>query len=280
MRTNRRERARTAAGRARRAGRRRPLLPYGVRHAVLQAAIWAAFSLAYEGARGLARGSGADAVDHARRVVRLEQHLGGLIERDLQRPVLDPAGVVLLHAVNWTYWLSQFAVVLVAVVWVYLRRPDAYPRLRNTIIVANTIGLAGYVLFPLAPPRLVPGLGLVDTLARTEPLNHRTAIVQLVANPYAAMPSLHAADAIIVGVTLAALVRPLSLRLAAGLWPAWVCWALVATGNHFWLDEAAGAVLAGLAAWLVRRRAAEQLLRRAPGAAGGRRPRTRWLPLA
>jgi membrane-associated phospholipid phosphatase len=228
-------------------------LPRGLGDAVLQVVVWAGFSVAYEAARGLAAGSRGEALDNARRLVRLEQHLGGLIELDLQRPALRSESVVLLHAVNWTYWLSQFVVVAIAVIWVYLHRPDVYARLRNTIIVANTIGLAGYVLFPLAPPRLLPGHGFVDTLARTEPLNHRTGIVELFANPYAAMPSLHAADALIVGIALAAVVRPRILRTAFALWPVWVSYSLVATGNHFWLDIAAGVALAAFAGWLVGR---------------------------
>jgi membrane-associated phospholipid phosphatase len=234
-------------------GRLQARLPRGPGDALLQIAVWTGFSVAYEGVRGLAAGSRAEALDNARQLVRLEQHLGGLIELDLQRPVLRPDGVVLLHAVNWTYWLSQFVVVAIAVIWVYLRRPDVYPRLRNTIVVANTIGLAGYVLFPLAPPRLLPGHGFVDTLARTEPLNHRTGIVELFANPYAAMPSLHAADALIIGVALAVVVRPVILRVAFALWPVWVSYSLVATANHFWLDVAAGAVLAVAAGLLVGR---------------------------
>jgi membrane-associated phospholipid phosphatase len=225
-------------------------LPRGLRHAVCQAAVWASFSVAYEAARGLAAGSRAEALDNAHRVLRLEQHLGSAFELDLQRPVLRSENLVLLQAVNWTYWLSQFVVVMIAIVWIYLRRPDAYPRLRNTIIVANTIGLAGYVLFPLAPPRLLPGHEFVDTLARTEPLNHRTGIVELFANPYAAMPSLHAADALIVGAALGAVVRPRILRITFSLWPVWVSYALLASGNHFWLDIAAGVALAAFAGWL------------------------------
>ena len=78
-----------------------------------------------------------------------------------------------------------------ALLWVYLRRHDNFARFRNTLLLANVIGLLGYVAMPTAPPRLL-GLGFVD-----EP--HKDGLVQLAANPYAAMPSLHAADALIVG---------------------------------------------------------------------------------
>ena len=73
--------------------------------------------------------------------------------------------------------------------------------MRNTLLLANMIGLVGFVLVPTAPPRMFPELGFVDTLAGFG-INHDSAIVRADANPYAAMPSLHAADALIIGVGL------------------------------------------------------------------------------
>ena len=111
----------------------------------------------------------------------------------------------------WTHWNSEFTVVGLAVLWVYLRRHDSFARLPNSILLANMIGLVGYVLMPTAPPRLL-GLGFVDS--RTA-----TALVSFAANPYAAMPSLHAADALIVGIVLFSVtrrwwVRPILARVA------------------------------------------------------------------
>ena len=64
----------------------------------------------------------------------------------------------------------------------------------------------------------------------SSPLNHASGVVRLAGNPYAAMPSLHAADALIVGV-LALLVRPLWLKVLWLLWPCWVAFALMASGT-------------------------------------------------
>ena len=85
---------------------------------------------------------------------------------------------------------------------------------------------------PTAPPRLL-GLGFAD-----EP--HKDGLVQLAANPYAAMPSLHAADALIVGIVLAVVCRHWWAKVFWAIWPAWVWFAVMATGNHFWLDCIAG----------------------------------------
>lgn len=206
-----------------------------------QLAVWAGFAVAYEAARGLANRGPALALTNAGSVLRLERRLGGAFELHLQQSLL-PVGA-LITVVNWTYWLAQFVVVGAAVAWIYLRRYPAYPFVRDTLIVTNTVGLIGYVLAPLAPPRLLPGYGFTDTLARSASVNHGTGLVQLFENPYAAMPSLHTADALIVGVALAVLVRPLWLKVVCLLWPAWVAFSLMVTGNHYWVDIAAGVLL-------------------------------------
>jgi membrane-associated phospholipid phosphatase len=86
-----------------------------------------------------------------------------------------------------------------------------------------------------------------------ESLNMHSGIVRGLANQYAAMPSLHAADALIVGVMLCAAATRPRLWILFLAWPAWVSFALVATANHFWLDIAAGLVLGALALLVVRR---------------------------
>jgi membrane-associated phospholipid phosphatase len=54
------------------------------------------------------------------------------------------------------------------------------------------------------------------------------------------MPSLHAADALIVGVVLFSVCRSRWAKAFWAVWPAWVWFAVMATGNHFWLDCVAG----------------------------------------
>jgi membrane-associated phospholipid phosphatase len=91
-------------------------------------------------------------------------------------------------------------------------------------------------------------------------LNHGSGLIELASNPYAAMPSLHAADALIIGFAMATLVRSSWAKLAWTLWPSWVWFAVMATGNHYWLDIAAGvatAVVAGGMLALAESRRAE-----------------------
>ena len=225
------------------AGRR--VLPKGYTDLARQVLIWFGFLLVYQVARGMADRSPAQAFDNGLAVIDVQQRLGALWELSLQGLLLS--STFLQTLTSWTYWLSQFAVLGLALLYVYLRRNDAFLRFRNTVLAANVIGLAGYIAFPTAPPRMFPEFGFVDVLASFSSLNHGSAIVELASNPYAAMPSLHAADSLIVGVTMALLVRRRAFKVLWLAWPAWVAFCVMATGNHFWLDIAAGAAVALLA---------------------------------
>jgi membrane-associated phospholipid phosphatase len=220
------------------------LLPRGRADLARQAAIWSGFALAYEVARGFADRNTAAALANGRAVLHAERALHLFFEQRLQHALLGFGG--LITALGWTYWLSQFAVVSAVLLWVYLRHYESYFRLRNALIVANTLGLVVYIAVPSAPPRLLPGL-VHDTLAASGALRHGSGLVTFAENPYAAMPSLHTADALLVGITLALIVRSPWLKALWLLWPAWVAFALLVTGNHFWLDIAAGAVLVAIA---------------------------------
>jgi membrane-associated phospholipid phosphatase len=85
---------------------------------------------------------------------------------------------------------------------------------------------------------MFPAFGFVDGV------NHDSDFVGALANPYAAMPSLHAADALIVGVFLCLACRRRIAKIAWALWPAWVWFCVLATANHFWLDVLAGIAVA------------------------------------
>jgi len=216
-------------------------LPHGRADFVRQLCIWFGFALAYQLIRGIASGSSRAALDNARAIVHFERAAHVMFELGLQQ-ALDGVSW-LVAAANVTYWLAQFAIVGAGLLWVYLWRNPSYFLVRDTIIVTNTIALVGYVLLPTAPPRLLSQMGFTDTLSSSGLLNHGSGIVQLAENPYAAMPSLHTADALIIGTALALLVRPLWLRALWLLWPVWVAFSLVVTGNHYLSDILAGLTL-------------------------------------
>ena len=218
-------------------------LPRGWGDLGRQLLIWFGFAILYQLARGVADRDPARAFSNGYHVVDIETGVfHRLYELTFQQFVDQRHFLETL--VSWTYWNSEFTVVGLAVLWVYLRRHDAFYRFRNSILLANVIGLLGYVVVPTAPPRVL-GIGFVD--------QHHDGLVQLAANPYAAMPSLHAADALIVGIVLAGVCRKWWAKAFWAVWPAWVWFAVMATGNHFWLDCMAGIVVALVAMAIVYR---------------------------
>ena len=227
-------------------------LPRGWSDLGRQLLIWFGFAVLYQLARGLAErlNDPSKAFANGYHVVRIETHVFHRLYELTFQNFVDQRHV-LETAVSWTYWNSEFTVVGLAVLWVYLRRHDAFLGFRNSVLLANLIGLVGYVLTPTAPPRLL-GVGFTD--------QHRDGLVSLAANPYAAMPSLHAADALIVGVVLFSVCKNWWSKALWAAWPAWVWFAVMATGNHFWLDCVAGLALAMIALTVVYAPPARRLL--------------------
>jgi membrane-associated phospholipid phosphatase len=240
------------------------VLPRGWGDVGLQLAIWFGFLLSYQLVRGLVDHDRPAALANGRGIIDLERHLSRpVVELTLQR--LADSSHALRAAAAWTYWNSEFTVVLLALVWVYLRRHEHFARLRNTLVLAGLLALIGFAAHPTAPPRMFPRFGFRDTLDAVGGVNHGSGLVQLAANPYAAMPSLHSADALIVAVVLAASCRRLWSRTLWLLWPLWVWFCVMATANHFLLDVLAGIALGALALALV---AAVPRLRRRAGILG------------
>jgi hypothetical protein len=221
------------------AGRRH--LPRGWSDLGRQLAIWFGFAVLYQLARGLADRNPAKAFDNGHAVFDFELRVTHRLYELTFQNFVDQRHL-LSTVVSWTYWNSEFTVVGIAILFVYVRRHDVFTGFRNTILLANVIGLLGYVFMPTAPPRLL-GVGFVD--------QHHDGLVTLAANPYAAMPSLHAADALIVGVMLFTVCRSRWAKAFWAVWPAWVWFAVMATGNHFWLDCMAGVVVALIAMAIV-----------------------------
>jgi membrane-associated phospholipid phosphatase len=223
----------------------RRYLPRGWSDLGRQIAIWLGFLLAYQVARGVADRTPEEAIANGLKVVDFELNVSSrLYELTLQQFVEQRAWLATLA--TWTYWTSEFTVLTLALLYLYVRRHENFARFRNALLLANVIGLAGYVLMPTAPPRLL-GIGFAEE-------EHKDGLIQLAANPYAAMPSLHAADALIAGVVLAFVCRRWWAKVFWAVWPAWVWFAVMATGNHFWLDCVAGLGVAIVALTIIYRR--------------------------
>ena len=227
-------------------------LPRGWGHLALNVAFWLGFYVIYQAARGLADRDVTTAFWNGLHVIRIEQWSGTLFEPTIQGFV--DSSQVLIKATTYTYWLSQFVIVGATLLWVYFKHHDRFAGFRNWLIGANVVGLVCYVILPTAPPRMFPAWGFVDTLAEYSGVNHGSTVIALTSNPYAAMPSLHSMDAFIVGVVMVGVCRTLWMRTIWLLWPAWVWFSVMGTGNHYWLDIAAGIAIAlAIGAVLFRR---------------------------
>lgn len=148
---------------------------------------------------------------------------------------------------SWYYQLLHLSVSMAVLLACYVYRPDVYRAARNALVSISIIGLMVFWLFPVAPPRLLPGGGYIDTTAAI-------GMVGLVdsasANPFAAMPSLHLAWAVWSAMFAARLIRRRSLRSVAYTYPVVTTIVVMATANHYLLDAVAGAVLALAAGWV------------------------------
>jgi membrane-associated phospholipid phosphatase len=225
-------------------------LPRGWRDFGVQLAIWFGFLLAYQVVRGIADRNPARAFENGLWVIEIEQRATGLVELSLQQMI--HSSEFLTAAVSWTYWNSEFTVVGVTLLWVYLRRNDT--SIASATICSRTHSVSSHVVAPTAPPRMFQAFGYEDTLFSFGSLNHGSGLIELASNPYAAMPSLHAADALIIGISMAVIVKSRWVKALWLAWPAWVWFSVMATANHFWLDIAAGVLVALIAGAILYRR--------------------------
>lgn len=240
--------------------RRRRFLPNGILDAVIQLLVVVAAYTAYQNTRGLINDQlGASrAFANADWIVSAERLLHIDIERGVQHVATSVPG--LLDASSLMYVNAQFSVTFGAMIYIYLRHNQAFGFVRNMFICAWCLALLGYVLFPTAPPRLVPGLGIHDAVAAASGVDptDQTHTVNRLYNPYAAVPSMHVGFSLMIGIPLARLSKHRITRVFWALYPLVVLFVVMATGNHFLIDGILGAVAVGLAAlvarWLGQRR--------------------------
>jgi hypothetical protein len=225
-------------------------LPKGWGDAARQLGLFVLADLCYETVRGLAEGRAGVAFSNAETIIDIERATGTFFEPGLQAAILGERLIV--DVANWAYMNTHFVITTAFLVWLYLFRNDAFYFVRNMFLVAMALALVGYVAFPTAPPRLLPEEGFVDTISAFAGVGHDSALVKLFVNPYAAVPSMHVAFALMIAVPGALICRNLAAKAFWALYPLFVFAVIVLTANHFWLDAAAGALVAALAALTAR----------------------------
>jgi PAP2 superfamily len=236
------------------------------RHSLLaETGLILAFYAAYEGSRGLVAGSRRPAVDRAHEVIRLEQHLHVFVEPRIQQLAHHVPG--LLGTLSIAYLTLHLGVTGALLLWLQQRRPAVFPIVRTTLVMASVVSLIGFLAFPTAPPRMASA-GLNDIVSR-DGVDLNRGLVSALYNPYAAIPSMHAGYALVVGGALARYGRSNLARVAGLTYPLFVLLVIVATGNHFFIDAAAGALVVAVSlavTLLARPRGADAVVVTIPGA--------------
>ena len=210
------------------------------------------------GAPGHANGI---AFGHALDVIRFEKGIGLFVEQTAQSWYLDLPAHGLIQVWNVFYGTAHFVITAAALVWLFLRDPERYPRWRNTLAAATLLGLVGFAAFSLMPPRLLDEppdrfgpppaahtqtFGFVDTLAKYPTFwSFDSGGLKKLSNQYAAMPSLHMDWSMWSALVLFPLVRRRWARALVVLYPVATFFCIVVTANHYWLDALVGVLVLG-----------------------------------
>jgi hypothetical protein len=186
----------------------------------------------------------ADAFARANHIIHIEQRLGIFWEYGWQEHIIGNRALV--DIVNGIYLYGHLPLLVLSGIWIYVQSRERYRVYRNALLISAVIGLFIYGFFPVAPPRLIPQQGFVDTIAM---FNNKSNTMQpsFIVNHYAAVPSLHFGWALLVGIALIDIARNWWVRTFAVLFPTFMFFAIVLTGNHFIFDAMAGALVVLLA---------------------------------
>ena len=230
--------------------RRRPARPRAMAELALLALLYVGYSLA----RLLADDDPVRATENAHRLLDIEAALHLDFEAWANQLILDLPALPL--AASYWYSALHYIVTPAVLIWVYRRHPLGYRRVRNVLVGSTAVALLGFVLLPMAPPRMLPGY--VDVLATTSVNgwwgSDASAPKGLggLTNELAAMPSMHVGWALWCAWVVFLCTRNRLLRALVAVYAAGTTVVVVITANHYLLDAVAGAAIV-VAAVLVTR---------------------------
>ncbi|MGX1907521.1 bifunctional glycosyltransferase 87/phosphatase PAP2 family protein [Streptomyces phaeochromogenes] len=193
---------------------------------------------------GTNTGGRATAEEHGEQIHAIEKFLHIDVERWVNHAVVD---VPWLQSFFDFYYTSFHFVVPLSVLGIlYVRRPADYRWARAALGFATLFALVGFWLYPLAPPRLMPGLGFIDTVHGVQDFSQPDyGTLTALTNQYAAMPSLHFGWSLWCGLVIAILAPKWWMKAVGLLHPLFTVSAIVATANHWVLDAVGGAAVVG-----------------------------------
>jgi hypothetical protein len=185
------------------------------------------------------------ALANARDIVEAQRNLGVFVEPELQRWVLDYR--LLVRFFNFVYFWLDFPLIACLGLFMYARRRQHYTFTRDAILCSGAAALVCYSLFPVAPPRLLPEIGVIDTLQSFNNLSYQAQSTSFFVNPYAAVPSLHVGWAFLLAIGIIGAFGRHPAVVALAIAHPILQWAsTIFTGNHYILDGVAGVLVAGV----------------------------------
>ena len=221
------------------------LLPRGAGDLLWQIVLFCGAYWLYRLVRGLVWDQSAAAFEHARQIVDVERALGLFVEPSLQHWAIGSGWIDDIG--SWMYLNTHFVVTTCALAYIYLFRNEHYYFVRNMFMVAMGLALAGYLLYPTAPPRMLPELGFADSVSDFTGVSS-DASVNALFNPYAAVPSMHVGFALMLSVPMIRMARRTWAKALWALYVPVVTLVVVVTANHWVLDAVAGAAVAAVSA--------------------------------
>ena len=230
------------------------VLPNGWVDLLRQCSLFGGAYLLYRLVEGVVGGNPSVAFAHARELISLERGMHIFVEPAIQGWATSSHGLVVIAA--YVYINAQTTILIALLLYLYVAHNRSYYFVRNMLFVGMAIGLIGYGLFPTAPPRFLPEWGFIDSIQQVTGVSGTSTIANVFFNPYAAVPSMHVACAVMLGWTLSRLVRRRAAKVFWALWPVFITFMTVITGNHFLIDAVLGVVVAAMSFAAARRLAA------------------------
>jgi len=222
------------------------LLPKGWTDLARQILLFCGAYYLYRIVRGLVDGRAQAAFDNARELISVERTLGLFSEPAIH--AWAEGTEWLIDFASWMYVNSHFTITVVTLAFIYLYRNASFYFIRNMFMIAMGIALVGYMAYPTAPPRFMPEWGFSDSVADFTGVAPDSASANMLFNPFAAVPSMHVAFALMLGLPMAKMAKRNWTKVLWLVYPIVVTFVVVATANHWWMDAILGALTAAVGA--------------------------------
>src|ERR1700730_6221831 len=197
------------------------VLPNGWVDLLRQCGLFGGAYLLYRLVEGVVGGTSRElasvAFPHANDLISFERSLHVFVEPTLQSWAMTSHLLDVIAV--YVYLNAQTTILIALLLYLYVAHNRSYYFVRNMLFIGMAIGLIGYGLYPTAAPRFLQEVVFIDSIHQVTGVSGNSTIANVFFNPYAAVPSMHVAYAVMLGWTLARLVRRRPAKVFWALWP-------------------------------------------------------------